>query len=488
MFYIMLAINIIYVSAELVFNFILLNTSSTQIRLEDIHSVEMLGRALAAFGFTFIFWKFIESRNLKTKSKIVLILLVTSISYPLFYFGQEKLVNSLAENSTIETREKMNSIFLLKQGLLNGSLQLDTVPYNEDIKDLPESKTFITNIPLFMMNNDKVLSYIKNNNVNVAEIVFRTDVINDPMKYVEIYKEALFDLDMKYNSYDSHNMSMKIDIDKSVRLVDANYDDLMKYLKWLYGKESDTAEFFSVSFIEYLKTKKIQDIIKSKISEKSKIKINGFVDVSSKSAFKNNLKRNVVDKYNAGLGSIPMGIKSKMEFRNHTEVKKLFKDELGALYIDINFEEDSFNGTNIEKDINVIKNNAGIIGSAIAKEFINKDLMSEEGASVVKAMIIPPLALLFSLFFAFVNFIILVKTILNRNIKSKKVVNTVVISLVSFMLIIPLLLNNKYTESDSYKKVIVNVEDYNYVLSSGVNWIMKMEPFVYSYGKVFIED
>lgn len=488
MFYIMIAINIIYVSSEFVFNFILLNTSSTQVRLEDIHSVEILGRSLAAFGFTFILWKLIQSLKLDNKMKVFSIVVITLISYPSFYFGQEALVQSLADKSSLETREKMNSIFLLKQGLLNGSLQLDTVPYNESIKDLPESKTFITNIPLFIMNNEKVLSYLKNNSVKVAETVFKADVLNDPVKYVNVYSMALEKLDMKYNTYDSHKSSLDIDINRAVRLADGNYDELLKYLNWLYGKEGDTFEYDGMSFSNYLKYGKIQNVIKDKIFEKSKVKIDGFVDVSSKSAFRNTMKKNVSDKYKSSFGSVPMGIKSKNEFRNNPTVKAEFKTAFDGLYVGMVFNEDSFNGMNLEEDINVIKNNADNIAMALAKEFAKKDLMSDEGASIVKAMIIPPLALLFSLFFGFINFIILVKTILNKNIKNKKVNNFIILGLVSFILVFPLLLNNKYTESSSYKKVLVHVENKSAALSLGVDWIMKLEPFVYSYGSIFIED
>lgn len=484
----MVAINIIYVSSEFVFNFILLNTSSSQIRLEDIHSVEILGRSLAAFGFTFILWKVIQGLKINNKSKLLAIIAATVISYPLFYFGQEKLVNYLADNSSIETREKMNYIFLLKQGLLNGSLQLDTVPYNEGIKDLPESKTFITNIPLFIMNNEKVLSYLKSNKVKVAETVFKADIINDPIKYVNIYGLALSNLDMKYNMYDSHSVSLDIDLKRYVKTANDNYPDLIKYLHWLYGKDNDTIEFKGLSFGEYIETNKIQAEIKKEIGKKSSVVINGFIDVSSKTAFINTIKENVYNKYKEGFGSLPTGIKSKKEFRDNSEVRRLFKAATNNLYMDMNIDEDSFKGMNLAADIKLIEDNTSEIAKSLADNFLKKDLMSVAGASIVKAMIIPPLALLLSLFFAFINLIILVKTILDKNIKSKKTNNFIVLALVSFILVFPLLLNNKYTESSSYKTVFVNIENNSYVLSKGVDWIMKMEPFVYGYGKVFIED
>ncbi len=223
MFYVLLLVNIFYVCAEFLFNFILLNTASTQVDINDIHAVEILGRSLAAFGFTFIFWKLIESKNIKTLKKVFLITIVSLIAYPSFYYGQEKLVNSLAENSSLETREKIHDLFLLKQGLVVGALQLDSIPYSEEIKDLPESKTFISNLPLFMLGNDAVSNFLKENRKAVAANVFKTDVLENPSKYLDFYNNAFNKPDYEYIKYSSfygkRSQDMKIASEKVKLLV-----------------------------------------------------------------------------------------------------------------------------------------------------------------------------------------------------------------------------------------------------------------------------
>lgn len=497
MFYIMVAINIIYVSAELVFNFILLNTASTQVKIEDIHSVEVLGRSLAAFGFTFIIWKIIQGLNYSNLNKILLIAIASTISYPLFYFGQEKLVNTFAENSSLETREKMNNIYLLKQGLINGSLQLNTVPYNEEIKDLPESKTFITNIPLFMINNDKVMNYTKDNKEKIANLVFKNEVLNNPIKYVNIYNEAVNEIHKKYLQFSSATQSKKTNITNIINLVDKQYADLDKYLNWRYRKENDIPEFLGMSFNEYVKTEQIQKVVKDKIKEKTGKVIDGTVDATSSMALKKSMIRNLEEKYEKLNSSyaeetgvnMPVGDLTKEEFLNHPEIQKALKKELGPLYVKMDFKEYSFTDNIVEEDVVLIKNNAEIIGSQIAKEFLNNNLDSEDSVSIVKAMIVPPIALFLSLIFAFINFFILIKSILDKNIKdNKKLTNGIVLGLVFMLLSFPMVLNNKYTESDSYLKVFKNMEDYNFVVAKSVHWVMKFEPFVYSYGEIFIKE
>jgi hypothetical protein len=60
MFYILLIINALYVLIELYFNISLLNIASGTSNFDDIHDLELFGRALSSFGFTFIFWKIIS--------------------------------------------------------------------------------------------------------------------------------------------------------------------------------------------------------------------------------------------------------------------------------------------------------------------------------------------------------------------------------------------------------------------------------------------
>ena len=114
LFYTMLAINLIYVAIEFLFNFILLNTTSSQVSMDDIHYVEVVGRCLASFGFTFIVWKIIQSKkSFTTLKKIMLMIISGVIVYPTFYIAQEKFVDYLAENASVETKEKNNYLFLV---------------------------------------------------------------------------------------------------------------------------------------------------------------------------------------------------------------------------------------------------------------------------------------------------------------------------------------------------------------------------------------
>lgn len=496
MFYVLLVVNVIYVMAEFLFNFILLNTASTQVSLNDIHSVEIVGRSLAAFGFTFIFWKLIEGRKFTTSKKIVLIALISTITYPLFYFGQEKLVNSLAENSSIETREKLHDLFLLKQGLIGGGLQLESIPYSETIKDLPESKTFITNISLFMVGNDAVLNYIKKSREEIATHVFKTEVINNPKKYIAFYDDPFFKVHMQYLDYDVFYQNRDIYMKRAANKVNPVFEKMQKDLYWYYKRDKE-GKRSGISYEAYVNKSKIKDQVREEVKKKHGVILGNDFNPASLNSMRNAFAMTVYREYakkvkeneiKTGM-SVPEGL-SMDEFKKHPAVIAQLKKSMGSFYVN-GLYPNWIDRDEAEKEI-LVKNNAVEIGNAFAKEFLNQDMKSQEVTSIVKAMIVPPIALILSLSFAFINLFILIKSYTNKvmvgRVKNAKLYSTIFVCiLISALFILPAALSNKYTESSAYQKVYDKMNGFNIVMAVSVDWIMKLEPFVYNFGSQFVD-
>lgn len=493
MFHIMVFVNVVYILAEITFNIVLLKVVSAEVRLDDIHEVESLGRGLAAFGFTFILLKLLQGTRLDIKKKIVIMSVVTVVAYPLFYMGQKKLIDHLAESSSSETRSKMGNIHMLKTGLLNGALELDSVPYNKEIKDMPESKAFITNIALFMMNNDRVLKYIEDNKEEIAATVFENDVIERVWHYNRMHHEVVRNLsnEFSYYNYNLEKLSRK-EIQVS-RLVNANYRDLVNYLKSRYKRDSKRTEYRGMSFAQYSRTPETQKFIKNNIKKQGGFEPSGIIDISLPSAMTRSILSEHSKAFNDRISAVekkygmkfPRGIKNETVFLNHPEVKKILKAELGPLYVPIKYSD----YWSDEEMSQIFIDNSGAIGATMAKDFLSKGTDSEESKAIVKAMIIPPIALFLSLLFAFINLAILIKTIIDSWMQKKSFAgNVAVLSLILSLLLLPTLLTNKYTESDSYTKVIRPVEEHSVIIAAAVTWVMKFEPFVYKYGSPYVNE
>lgn len=493
MFHIMIVVNALYILAELTFNIVLLKVVSAEVRLDDIQEVQALGRGLAAFGFTFILLKVLQGTKLDIKKKIVIMSAVTVVAYPLFYMGQEKLIDHLAENSSPETRSKMRNIHMLKTGLLNGALELDSVPYNKEIKDMPESKAFITNIALFMMNNDRVLKYIEKNKEEIAATVFENDVIERALHYNRMHYKVVRNTRNKFNGY-NYNLEKLVRKESQVsRLVNKNYRDLVKYLNTRYKRDRKRTEYRGMSFAQYSRAPETQRFIKNNIKKQESLEPSGIIDISSPSAMTRSILSEDSKAFNDSISAVekkydmkfPRGIKNETVFLNHPEVKKILKAELGPLYVPIKYT-DYWPDKEMSQ---IFIDNSGAIGANMAKDYVNKGTDPEESKAIVKAMIIPPIALFLSLLFAFINLAILVKTIIDSWTQKKRFGgNVAVLSLILSLLLLPTLLTNRYTESDSYAKVIRPVKEHSVIIAAAVTWVMKFEPFVYKYGSPYVNE
>ncbi len=491
MFYIMFVVNFLYILAELTFNIVLLKVVSAEVSMGDIQEVEVFGRGLAAFGFTFMLLKLLQGTRLGVKRKIVFMSVVTVVAYPLFYVGQEKLVDSLAENSSPETRSKMGSIHLLKKGLLNGALEVDSVPYNKEIKDLPESKAFITNIALFMMSNDRVLNYVEDNREEIASAVFERDLIERVKHYSWVHYEVVRNVRHEFSNY-TYNLEKLARKENQVsRLVNENYEDLVKYLKFMYKRDRGRVEYRGMSFIQYSKAADIQSFIKSRIETKGGGEPSGEIDVSSPSAMTRSILSEDFKAFNDGISAVeikydmefPRGVKDEVDFINHPEVRKILKVELGALYVPIKYPD----VWSEEERIQVLIENSGTIGANMGRDFIRKCSDPDTSKAVVKAMIIPPIALFLSLLFVFINLAILARTIVGGFVQGGGA-NIAALFLIISLLFLPALLTNKYTESGSYAKVIRPVMEHSVLVAAAVTWVMKFEPFVYKYVSPYVNE
>lgn len=609
MFYFLLLVNIIYVGIEFLFFFILLNTTSSQVSLSDIHFVEVFGRCLSAFAITFLIWKLIQSKGFSTKKASILMLTALAVAFPTSYILINKGVDMIVESTSLKTRENNSNLFLAKQGLINGTIELNTIPYNASIKDLPESKVFISNMSLFMINNNVVLNYIEKNKQNIAEHVFAKEIENDMDKYYSNYSKAMLDASVlweeyqranynnevnlkvtddkanraynminqkltdKYNSYKrgqkyfSRNQDTKFDryvnqyINNIVRSSSCtdyncirqklNYDLPRNMKSYLNGSEGRYPSPFSIckmkntntpnitifldgkrfstdrtrwadsnyngmdcyvesqslysgynkarnesfskktglansnigSYEEFANQPEVKDMIINEVNRSTGIKMDSNFDASSRSSFSQAMKTSVSENFNSAFSqqinkkynvSIPTGIKDEKVFFAQPGVQKILKDKMGSLYVE---------GMRPDLSKSAFKSDVvpGII-KGMAKDFVSSNLDTKEGKDIVKAMIVPPIAIFLSLFFGIINVIILIKSLLSRTRAFKKYSNIIAITFVVIMLSIPAMLKNQYTESDSYTRVYNSMKDYNLVMAEGVNWIMKTAPFIYSYG------
>lgn len=497
-----LIINLMYISFEFLFNFSLLNTvGSSSSTIDDIHKIENIGRFLAASGFTLLCWKFINAKgyNKRWKYKKLSWIMVTLISFFGFYNGQEKYIDYLARSFEPETKQKIHDMYLLKQGLLTGSVVLQNVPYNINQANNPESKTFIAGIALFMINNDKTLDYIRKNSEPIARHIYVNELKDSPEKFYHVYKPLIEKVDAVFSDYFKINNKRKDDAKQAKKIADNSFPKMHKQLKYKYKYSRSR-----LSYTSYVNTREIKDLIKSKIRSEYRLTVTRDFNPMDRNSYSRALIGSVTDIYDTEYQNtvknnefgidIPLGIDYREEFYQHPQIVSLFKKTLGPFYFnDKELGGYAFRDLDPALDKKLILYNANTIGNALAIDHNKVDLNSEGVTDIIKAMIVPPIALILSMFFGFMNLFLIVKNISFKifeklNKSPKKNANIVMYSLIFSLLMFPLILSNSYTETKAYQGIYKNMSKHSFLIAFSANWILKFEPFVYNYGKLILPN
>lgn len=501
-----IVINIIYILFEFTFNFSLLNiVGSNKTTIDEINQIEDIGRFLAASGFTLLLWKYIQAKNINRKwnKSFFVGIFITVISFYGFYISQEKIIDYTARNLSEQTAKSIYNLYLLKEGLISGTVVLQNIPYNEDNAHSAESKTFLITLPLFMISNQKTLNYIEKNKEQISTHIYKYKITSSPRSYEYIYKEPISKLDSFYNSYKKTTDNRNKDINKGTKIANDTFQKMQSELKKKYRYSRS-----KLTYQNYIRTSEIKSLIKNKIYSKYRLNITRDFDPNSKQSYSNAITGSISDGYQSEFNSkmnsseyavnVPLGIKTRNEFYNHPNIVKLLKEKQGDFYIPFKGMGLDIFRYNEPSNQKLIIDNSSRIAKAISKQYVNVNLKSENVIQIIKSMIVPPIALILSIFFGFMNLFLILK-ILSAKIFSyfTKYYNNMSLifmySSITALLILPLVLNNSYTEKKSYKSIYENMYDYNFFIAFSANWILKFEPFVYNNGlkiteKIKIKD
>ncbi len=144
LFFILL--NLLYLTVELSFNARILDASAAFSPTTDYGQLELYGRSISAAGATLFAWRiFISPRSQAGFFKLWMrFLLIALLVFPLVFVGQKRLVDSLVNLSSADTRRSAEILSLLKYGVANGFVEIEALSTDELLLETAEGKMFIT--------------------------------------------------------------------------------------------------------------------------------------------------------------------------------------------------------------------------------------------------------------------------------------------------------------------------------------------------------
>jgi hypothetical protein len=524
--FVLTIVTIIYLVYELSFNVKLLEVVGQLSEPDEVHHIEVTGRIISGFaGFLAVFsfgYKRIARNGFPAFWGILLLAVLVGGG---IYYGEEKLIDCIADNSSGEERKSTIRSNYVNRLILSGDISLKDVDISKENIDSPATKTFFALFPFFASNlenfYEKTDGLIKKRIENDVKVTVKKKVKNIVKSNKDIkvptleacYKKYISSLNYIKKIYnDKYFVANEEYIKKMERAVEKTHeawDMYFKEVKLHFGlrEEHDLINISPESkawkyYLKRLRHAKLPLSRDYKPSDKQ-----GFYD-----AIFNFQKKKISKKFNDEvskvLGSKKHDIKPNMpweEFYKSNTVQRIWKDKLHLTHYKNNipdgalmswFEKaiyhpyivDSYKqkyaksnpNRQIKNTISLKTKKAFDLFSAPVSEYEDGGKYADAGVQAYKAMIVPPIALAFSLIGGIfhlckLSFYLLTFCGLPKKIK----IFFIVIVLCGFVYF-PFGFTNNITESVLYEKIHSDIDkNKSFFVSRGTDWLIRLKPYTY---------
>jgi hypothetical protein len=212
----LIGLQCLYVILEFAFNARLVDSVLVADRSYFDH-LSHVGRLLSGAGCTlFIFSLLKKWKGASKKEFIISHIVAALVAFPLVYYGQEEIINSLVDKSSPEQRQHAQHIALLKRGLASNVVVFKDIEFvPEDIKR-PEAKTFINTIGFSVFfTPDYIDAVVKNSDPIIEQLAVHqaSKELPDAYEKYVMARKQVSDLSDKYNqaNLNYQNQSSKME-------------------------------------------------------------------------------------------------------------------------------------------------------------------------------------------------------------------------------------------------------------------------------------
>ena len=196
-------LNLVYLVIELSFNAHILDVSASLSPDMDYGQLEVYGRTISAAGATILAWRLLVPfrPGLSLLRLVLKFSLIGLLVFPLVFVGQKKLIDSLVDNSSAETRRSAEILTLLKYGIANGFVEIDELAIDELTLQMAEGKMFITLSGLLAYNASHVRELLETRLDRIAGYAIATQQRGDSHRLYRNYLYARQQVIDEYRDY-----------------------------------------------------------------------------------------------------------------------------------------------------------------------------------------------------------------------------------------------------------------------------------------------
>ena len=487
----MIVLTLVYLVVELSFGATLLDVAGQSRSAEDLKNVEFFGRCLSAtavilaiFGSMLkkVFHGLVSFRRFFFKA-----IFMAAIVFPAVFYGEEALIDHLVDVSDGQQRRNALWMTMIGERLLNGDVALDGIQFSTGESNRAEDKTFIALLPFWgstvqdvTTKANKIMDHITQ---KTAEARVERHVGGD--FYEKAYKPSLEKIHDIYNDkYVPGSNAYAKAINDTDTIATQYWNEYIAKLKEK-GYRPNAVPYYAKGAI-------VREVQKRGLPVPDKWDPNDRVTFYK--AAREEITKKAKTKFKSKVESA-FGSKSSLEpglswnsFLNSADVQAKWKSNLGIktnVRLRDNMSPAEVKKTVYEPLIKDIHQQIKKKLTASPEAFADMGGYGHLGKDSYRAVIVPPIALGFSMIGGLVHLVKLFNFILMLFVFQKKIRLGVVVTTATLLLLLPLVINNHITSS----RLISNLRTASAVslsqnaTTTGLVWIVNSQSIFYPVNK-----
>jgi hypothetical protein len=470
-----------YLLFELAFNAKLVDVAGgipTKLQITDL---ELHGGLVSAAGASVLIWRLICSlRNISGRWLVSSLILTGMVIGPAVFLGQRAAVAHVASSASPDEMKRAVVSATVAKAMQRCVAVIKGLDINCDESQTPEWKTFNALLTSLSYVSGSLLNSATAKADSLVVALAEVEAGSAASAYQKEYAPKVNELRRRFNG-EYRDASKKM-AETAVQVKDPEE-------AWVeYQRELNAQAFTAESANEQQRSAVIDRL------HKRGVKVSAGWSLDDKVGFIQGLPQNNANSEFRRRADEILGARTSIQpglawesFSAHPDVQRYIKDQLnrsGTRFkipegkLDLDADQNRFATTMFKPAVQVdVKRALDKMQMPLASYEKNGKNYSD-GFDAMRAVIVPPLAMSFSLFFGLLNLISLVGQILPISTLGSLAVRS---ALLAAAIGLPLLVNNKVTNSVAYNTIENAIHTELPVMSFGISWVIRAEPIFYGF-------
>ena len=210
-------LTVLYLCVELAFNARLLDVVGGAASNDQIHAMEVFGRSLSGTAVALVLLQLFLARRAASNNGSpggMSIIFWCLVAGGIVFFSLQMLVDKLVEKSDPGFRKASMNIVLVQRALVNGDVVLDGLNDDPTLFSKPSGKAFLALFPVMAVSVDRLEEKIRNTKL---ELISRKveEELGGPAGYYDNYVKAIKETQAQFRRY--QGVPVQGDLDSMIR-------------------------------------------------------------------------------------------------------------------------------------------------------------------------------------------------------------------------------------------------------------------------------